>query len=76
MNKNVNFALLPLITSILGNIAPIIVGSLVGGSLGNYNLGDVLVFSVGGFYFASGLIFMKISRMEDSKFRKENERGE
>ena len=49
-----------------GNIAPIFVGTLVGGQLGmSFSIGDVLQWAVGGSYLASGLLFAKVATMED-----------
>lgn len=51
-----------------GNIAPILVGALVGGELGvSLSIGDALQWAVGGSYFLSGLLFAKVAIMEDNK---------
>lgn len=41
----------------VGNLAPVVVGALAGGALGNFALGDVLLYGVSGCYFVSGVLF-------------------
>ena len=41
----------------LGNTAPILVGALSGGNLGDYSLGNVLLAAVSGSYIMSGILF-------------------
>ena len=59
----------------LGNLAPIIIGALVGGSLGRFHVGDVLMYLVGSAYLLSGLLFMKVA-MIDGQSVKEIEGGD
>ena len=51
----------------IGNFAPILIGALVGGSLGNFEVGDVLMYIVSGAYLASGLLFCKVALLEDAR---------
>ena len=51
----------------IGNFAPILIGALVGGSLGNFQVGDVLMYVVSGAYLASGLLFCKVATLEDAR---------
>jgi hypothetical protein len=53
----------------VGNLAPVVVGAFAGGALGNYALGDVLLYSVSGSYLACGLLFA-LAAIEDDKKRK------
>ena len=51
----------------LGNFAPILIGALVGGSLGDFRVGDVLMYFVGGAYFISGLLFSKVAMLDGQR---------
>ena len=51
----------------IGNFAPILIGALIGGSLGNFQIGDVLMYVVSGAYLASGLLFCKVALLEDER---------
>ena len=41
----------------VGNTAPILIGALAGGNLGDYPLGNVLLVAVSGAYIVSGVLF-------------------
>jgi len=52
-----------------GNLAPIFVGALAGGTLGSFSLPQVLLWTVSGAYVASGGLFMATALLEDKRFR-------
>ena len=58
----------------VGNVAPLLIGSMAGGSMGDYYLGDVILFAVGGFYAISGVIFVKVAMNEDENLKVEREK--
>jgi len=49
-----------------GNIAPVVVGALAGGTLANFPLGSVLIAVVSGAYVLSGLLFA-LAALQDEK---------
>ena len=55
----------------VGNVAPLLIGSLAGGSAADYNLGDVMLFIIGGLYAISGIIFVKIAMVDDKNLERE-----
>ena len=57
--------------SAVGNIAPIIVGSLAGGAYGNYPLGTVLIYTISGSYLLSGLLFGAAAIIDEKKISAE-----
>ena len=54
----------------VGNVAPLLIGSLAGGSAADYNLGDVMLFIIGGLYAISGIIFVKIAMVDDKNLER------
>lgn len=52
-----------------GNIAPVLVGSLAGGGLGQYSLGNVLLGVVGGCYVVSAALFTAAALREDQRIQ-------
>lgn len=60
----------------LGNFAPALVGAFAGGSLGAYELGDVLLWSIAGCYAISGVLFGVAAVLDDkrtdTKLKQEN----
>ena len=51
----------------VGNFAPILIGALVGGALGDFQVGDILMYVVSGAYLLSGLLFCKVALLEDAR---------
>ena len=54
----------------LGNTAPVLVGALAGGNLGDYSLGNVLLVAVSGSYIISGTLFWMAAAEEQRKLDK------
>jgi len=55
----------------VGNVAPVVVGALTGGSLlgTQMELGDALAWAVGGSYLLSGVGFVLAARLADQRRR-------
>ena len=53
--------------SAVGNIAPILVGTLAGGAYGNFPLGTVLIYFISGSYVLSGLLFGFAALLDEKK---------
>ena len=62
--------LFSLLTAV-GNVAPVMVGALTGGSLlgTQMELGDALAWAVGGSYLVSGLGFTLAARLADQRHK-------
>jgi MFS family permease len=60
--------------SAIGNIAPILVGTLAGGAYGNFPLGTVLIYAVSGSYLLSGLLFAGAAFLDEQKIAAEYEK--
>lgn len=54
----------------LGNFVPFIVGKLTGGSLGNYAIGDTILYMVNIAYILSGLGFLYSAIQQDNFYQK------
>lgn len=52
-----------------GNLAPILVGALAGGSLGSFGLPNVLLWTVSGAYAVSGALFIAAALAEDKRIK-------
>jgi predicted MFS family arabinose efflux permease len=52
-----------------GNIGPILVGALVGGSLAKFDIGDVLVWAVCGPYVVSSILFAQVALLEENRVK-------